>query len=321
MAGYREEAFKIVFRRKCKAEEEAQLRHDRVAAEHPELIQLEQQMAQTAMAGVRAAVAGRPADEVKRCRDQNLALQEQRGQLLQSLGLPVHCFEPQYHCARCQDTGRADGKVCSCVRQLEREMLHAKLNQGTPLEQSAFQNFSLEYYEDTPDETGLIPRKRMGEILTYCERYAAAFDRHAKSLLLAGATGLGKTHLSLAIAGAVTQKGYSALYGSAQNFLAALEREHFGKSDADTQKELLACDLLVLDDLGAEFTTPFVTAAIYNLINTRLLHDVPTIISTNLTLAELEKRYGERVVSRLIGCYDIKKFVGGDVRVKKKMLK
>ena len=135
-----------------------------------------------------------------------------------------------------------------------------------------------------------------------------------------GKTGLGKTHLSLAIAAEVSKKGYKVIYGSAQNLLRKVEKEHFSGGDDETINSLLECDLLVLDDLGTEFESKFNASQVYNIINTRLNFSLPTIISTNLTMSELEGRYEQRVVSRLIGEYDVLMFIGNDVRQLKKKI-
>ena len=56
------------------------------------------------------------------------------------------------------------------------------------------------------------------------------------------------------------------------------------------------------------------TSCIYNIVNTRQLAGRPTIISTNLTLKELEQKYTERFASRIMGGYDRLVFLGKDVR-------
>ena len=119
---------------------------------------------------------------------------------------------------------------------------------------------------------------------------------------------------SLSIAKTAIDKGYGVVYGSVQNFLSILEKERFGRLESDTNRDLLHCDLLILDDLGTEFSTHFVSAALYNIINTRLMSEKPTIISTNLSMKELLERYGERMVSRMIGGYQRLMFAGKDVR-------
>ena len=70
----------------------------------------------------------------------------------------------------------------------------------------------------------------------------------------------------------------------------------------------------ILDDLGVEFSTQFTVSCVYNIINSRLLSGKPTIISTNLTPAELEDKYTQRITSRIIGSYISLKFIGRDIR-------
>ena len=134
-----------------------------------------------------------------------------------------------------------------------------------------------------------------------------------------GATGLGKTHLSLAIANEVTKKGFQVVYDTAQNIFSSLEKEKFSYNNSyDRENEILGCDLLIIDDLGSEFITNFTTAALYNIINTRINRSKPVIISTNLTETELEDKYTQRVTSRIIGNYVSLLFLGKDIRQLKK---
>ena len=135
-----------------------------------------------------------------------------------------------------------------------------------------------------------------------------------------GDAGLGKTHLSLAIVSAVSAKGFGVVYGSAQNLFSAAEKEHFSYGgETDAIDSLLNCDLLVIDDLGTEFYSPYTASLFYNIINSRLLSRRPTVINTNLSFDELEKRYSARITSRFIGSYDMKKFIGNDIRQIKAM--
>ena len=138
---------------------------------------------------------------------------------------------------------------------------------------------------------------------------------NSDNIIMFGRTGLGKTHLSLAIANEVLKKGYNVLYDSSLNYLNQIEREHFGKSDGDTLSQLLSAELLILDDLGSEFTTQFYTSTIYNIINTRINRSLPTIISTNLDQDEMLKRYDERIASRLFTMYKSFELVGKDIRL------
>ena len=208
--------------------------------------------------------------------------------------------------------------MCSCLKALQRQMAYEKLCMDVPLSESTFDSFSLEYYKE--DERTY---PQMSNILRVCKEYAGKFRADSSNLFFKGGTGLGKTHLSLAIANAAVQKGYGVIYGSAQTFAVALEKERFDRTDldgaGDTNSQLIACDLLILDDLGMEFPSAYVNAALYNVIDTRMLAKRPTIISTNLTLKELEKRYGERFVSRITGNYGMLEFIGSDIRRQKRM--
>ncbi len=290
---------------------------------YPRAQEIEKELSSTAIQAAKAVLHGKHVkDELSRLKEHNQALQAERRQLLETAGLDENALLPQYACPLCQDEGFRDGKLCPCLKQRMCMEACKRLNQISPLSLSTFDTFQLRYYSDQPGENeSLSPREHMRGILEYCKQYAAHFSLQSPSLLFRGGTGLGKTHLSLAVAGVVLQKGYGVVYDSVHNILSSLEQEHFRRDAVsdDTTRTLLDCDLLILDDLGTEFLSPFLTSSIYNLINSRLMAQKPTIISTNLTLKELEKRYSERFVSRIIGNYTHFPFYGKDVRQQKRM--
>ena len=147
-------------------------------------------------------------------------------------------------------------------------------------------------------------------------KYATQFTAHSKSIIIYGGTGLGKTHLSLAIANGVINRGFSVVYGTAQNIFTDLQNEAFGRKDnlRYYERAVLNCNLLIIDDLGTEFKNSYVSACLYNIINSRLLAKLPTIISTNLSIYEVEERYDQRVTSRIIGEYSPLTLIGKDIR-------
>ena len=165
----------------------------------------------------------------------------------------------------------------------------------------------------------------MEGVKKHCWDYANSFTLKSPNQLFQGGVGLGKTHLSLAVAARVISKGYGVIYGSAQNFFNTIESEHFGRGEDKqyTLNLLKGCDLLILDDIGTEFVTQFTTATLHDIINTRLLTRRPTIISTNLSIDGLKSKYDERITSRISGNYTRVQFVGSDIRieVKKKTVK
>ena len=287
----------------------------------PEARELEQRLAKTAVYAAKAVLGGKSArEQLELLRVENLRLHSRWEELLRSANMKAEDLEPGYHCKKCRDTGYIDGRMCSCLKNLLREEAYRRLNTLTPLALSTFEGFSLEFYPDRPEQgAGQSPRSAMREILEKCRKYAGTFSPVAsQNLIMQGATGLGKTHLSLAIANEVLQKGFGVVYCSVNNLIARLENEHFGRDETGDSGSLLeSCDLLILDDLGTEFRSSFSVAAVYNIVNTRLLLRRPTIISTNLSMPELQDRYSDRFASRIAGSYFRLGFLGHDNRMQK----
>ncbi|MDR1892447.1 MAG: ATP-binding protein [Oscillospiraceae bacterium] len=309
--GALEKALSEVLAGRLRAVEEAEKRKRQLFEKCPELALLEAEIARAGLDAVRAVLSGEPEENMKAAGAKSLAAQNRRCDILEKLGYSPGVFLPVYACGLCQDTGFSGGKLCRCVKEKVKRDEFRELCLKAPLKESNFDRFSLEYYDGDARQT-------MQKVYGYCREYAARFGQETKNLLLTGRTGLGKTHLSLAIAAEVINKGYSVIYGSALDLLHKAEREHFGREQGtDVMASLCGADLLILDDLGAEYSSPFTVSAVYHIINTRLLQKKPMVISTNLIPAELERRYGERVVSRFISEYTPLSFAGTDVRQKK----
>lgn len=252
--------------------------------------------------------------QIEKIKRTNIETQNMRNELLTSNGYPADYLMPQYSCKKCSDTGFVDGKRCDCLEKLVEKLKIDKLNENSSISMYSFADFNTSYYEGKAAET-------MTKILGFCQRYAANFSKQSESLFMCGETGLGKTHLSLSIAKEVIARGYNVAYDSIINYLNEIEREHFGKSDNDTLSAITSVDLLILDDLGAEFNSPFYNSTVYNIINTRINKRLPTIISSNLTSDAVAERYDDRIASRIFGEYTYLRFVGDDVRQIKKIKK
>ena len=211
------------------------------------------------------------------------------------------------------------GVPCRCVADAARRLRRDEINAASPLGLCQFASFEVERYSDAVEsELGISPREYMGKLLNYCRDYAAKFSQNSPNLLFMGHTGLGKTHLALAIADAVLEGGHDVLYTSAAALAAQLGREHFNYTTND--EWLAACqeaDLLILDDLGTEYITPLTISVLYELINTRMLTHRPTIYTTNITdQSVFVARYTEKVASRMLGGCKMFKFFGTDQRLK-----
>jgi len=315
-----ERAKELLENRRSKAEAENSRRTREFEEHNPEYTDLKREMIDSVRDVVSALGSDRESMEkiLIAQRERNLNAQQGVKNLLRSKGLPEDYLEVKYFCDKCRDTGiDNNANVCSCFTDLLREVAFQEAGKKSPLKFSSFNDFRLDYYIDEYSPAhGCTPRQRMEQILELCKTYAEDFDLNSQNILMIGETGLGKTHLSLAIAGEAIKKGYKVLYNSAQNIFNELQKEYFGRSESRGQFEslVLECDLLVLDDLGAEFSTQFTDAALYNIVNTRINTALPTIISTNLKFEEIEARYSRRISSRFIGEYVILSFFGNDVR-------
>lgn len=313
-----EQAKSVLKRREQKAQYDLEDRQAIAFEKCPELLEIKRKMALAGISVAKIMLEGGDVQaQMERISNENLSLQAKRRELLKQNGFPEDYLKPQYFCPECEDTGFIDGRMCECHKKLLAEISFEKISEISAIKSSRFDNFRLDFYPEAPDaKTGISPRRRMKEILDYCKCYADDFGRNSDSIFMYGATGLGKTHLSLAIAAKAIEKGYDVAYYSAPNLLAQLEREKFGRSTetTDLYDTILNCDLLIIDDLGSEFSTQFTVSEIYNIINTRITYRRPVIISTNLSSQELETKYSERITSRIIGCYTCLRFFGKDVR-------
>ena len=312
-----DKALRIISERKIKGEREAEDRHAKAVAVCAEIAELEREMAQCAMDVTKALAMKEKAREyVESLAKKNLEAQKRIKELLVSNGFAEDYLEVKHFCPVCKDTGFIEGIKCDCLKECMKNLTFNEMSDKFPIEDSTFDDFDLSYYPTQKDENGFVPKQRMAEVYEFCRSYAEDFSKNSDSLIFYGETGLGKTHLSLAIAGEVGAKGYGVIYGSAQNLLNSLEDEKFGRSNIDVsaEKSILECDLLIIDDIGAEFSTQFTVAALYNVINSRILARKPVIISTNLTPAEMENKYSRRITSRIYGNYRYLIFSGKDIR-------
>lgn len=313
------EAETIINLRRLRAEDELEKRRELLYKDCPRAKVIEYELAGIFVQVGKRVISGievrKNLDELK---NKSLALQEELKGILSERKLPENYLEEWYKCEECKDTGFIDGYMCKCLKNTMKQLAYDRLNQASPLKLCSFDSFKCEYYSDTPLKgTGKVPRKNMESVLRFCVKYADNFSEGSRSLLFQGGPGLGKTHLSLAIAGTVIEKGYGVIYVSSPDIFTRLENERFRggfEEKGSTDALLCECDLLILDDMGTEYLSKFTSSELYNILNSRLLRQKPTIISTNLTLDEMQQMYGTRIVSRIIGMLDRVEFIGTDIR-------
>lgn len=321
---------KILRRATARYDEDKQRRAEQFRARQrhcygrePRLEEIDRELSQT-MAKIIASGFRRGADPrsaIAALKEENLKLQRERGELLVSLGYPADYLIDQPACKRCNDTGWKDGVMCRCLRDYYAREQNAELSQLLDLGHQSFETFNFDFYSrQTFPGKNASPYQRMEKNYDACRDYANEFSPKSGNLLLSGAPGLGKTFLSASIARVVSDSGHSVVYDTATHIFERMEAQKF-RRDADEEDDTqryFKCDLLILDDLGTEMMSSFVQSALYQLINTRLLENRKTIISSNLNPDEMGKRYGAAILSRLEGEYRILPFFGDDIRKLKK---
>lgn len=283
----------------------------------PGLVKIEEQMREYALDGIKAAINGGGEEAIRRLKKQSLELQAKRAEMLYSEGFLLDYLEKIYDCQKCRDTGYIGSKMCECFKKELKAERYRRSNLGAMLTEQTFKSFDLSFYSDkTNTDYNISPKENMEVILKYTKKYADRFDRQYENLLFTGETGLGKTFLSTAIARTVIDNGGGVIYETASNILNKFQKNQF-EHDGDAGEEAegyFNADLLIIDDLGAEFSTSFSATVLFNLINSRLIAKKPLIISTNLSLSELNDRYDERLISRLSGEFTTLQFFGEDIR-------
>lgn len=309
--------FKEAFEIKKREQHNARVRFDKLRDElysaNPRLLEIERELGAL---GAKTAITAFSGDEARlsELKNQADALRAERDKILAGVNLEEH----RYACPECADTGYLqNGKICNCVKQIAKEVSRKRLCEDMPIDKCSFDNFDLSFYSDAA-VGNTTPKKRMTQVLKICRTFAENFANHSDNLLLLGGTGLGKTHLSLSIAATVLEGDNSVIYCSVQNLINKLSAETFSYSGStEVSDSVLGADLLIIDDLGSEMNTAFSQSCIYNIINTRIMRGLSTVISTNLTLEDIEKQYTARVASRIIGNYTLLQCLGADIRQQK----
>lgn len=252
-------------------------------------------------------------------------LRNQKAALLESAGFPADYLEPVFECPDCKDTGYINGRKCHCFKKAVSKLLYSQSNLSEILSSENFSTFSADYYSPNfiDPKSGRSARAIIEDAFLVCKDFVRTFEKEHKNLFFYGDVGVGKTFLSNCIARELIESGFSVLYFSAPALFNTLAQFAFDKNNIDAQhmhEFIYDCDLLIIDDLGTEYTNTFVSSQFFSCINERLLSRRSTVISTNLSLDSLADLYTERAFSRITSNYILLKLIGDDIRIKKKLL-
>lgn len=300
-----------------RAKEAAEARRAELHEKLPQVAEIDRALSATGLRIMREALNGKEGLDarIRKLEEGNNLLLEARREILRANGYPEDYSSVKYECEECQDVGFVNGKMCKCMRRALTLAGYESSGVLKLIGKQNFDTFDLTYYEGAE-------KTNMERILDRAKRYAAGFDgKHMRNLLFIGTTGLGKTHLSSAIAKEVVEGGFDVIYESAQKIFSDFEAEKFGRAAAGENRteRYFSCDLLIIDDLGTEMQSQFTVSCLYNLVNTRLISEKSMIISTNIRKEELLAKYTDRITSRLFGEFEICVFAGKDIRNQKLM--
>jgi DNA replication protein DnaC len=290
----------------------------------PELKELEEQMISLSAKSGRMALYGDDSG-LKELKASTFELKARQIELLLSNGLPSDYLEMQYQCNKCKDTGHIGNEKCNCFRQAVADLMYSGSNIKTILAHENFSKFSFHYYSDDfiDEAIGLSPLSNMQKVVAGCKNFIKHFNKSNDNLLLLGNTGVGKTFLANCIAKELLDHGNTVIYLTAFRLFDILEKHKFGKDEESSYNAsnqfdyILDCDLLIIDDLGTELNNSFTNSQLYLIINERLLRQKSTIISTNLSLTNINTTYGERIFSRIASSYSVQRIIGEDIRLHK----
>lgn len=326
----KKQQYKLLIRqydqKRLEATKEQARRQEHIYAAIPRISEIDDQMSFT---GVKLAKAAfdtnvNTAELIVQFEEENQQLIKEKQDLLISHHYPPDYLDLQYDCNKCNDTGYIGRDQCSCLDQSLVSVAYEQSNLKHILEYENFDTFDFNYYSKQVDKQyGRSPHKNMQNLYQFCVHFVDKFNYSFQNILFHGNTGLGKTFLCNCIAKDLLDQGKTVLYLPAVQLFQLFEAARFHRQDMEEfSKEmlqtLLTVELLIIDDLGTEFVTSFTGPELFNTLNTRVLNEKATIISTNLSLNELKEQYSDRIVSRILGNYEVLPVFGQDIRIIKK---
>lgn len=304
----------ILSERRFRAEKEALEKQREVLEKVSGYADLDEKLRTLSISAMEKAQEG-DAEAIRALRPAIRKIREEKRVLLLKAGFSPEDLEAHYSCTLCRDSGIFEGKKCRCFMKLQGEILYKQSKMGEILERENFSRFQLERFDNTERkaQTGnKTVREYMKDIRDYFYGYCQNYPENQGNFIFTGGTGTGKTFFLHCIAKALLDRGVSVLYFTAEglfNHFSRLMRE--GIEDEFVEE----VDVLLLDDLGTEFSNSFTASRFFNLLNQRILTRKTMMISTNLNFKDLRELYSDRVVSRMMSDYEIIPLYGRDLRL------
>ena len=293
-------------------------RREEIKNKYPEILELDTTIQKLCLNLSMAALRGiTDQNELNNIKEEITDLRAKKYEMLVSHGYNPDYLNLHYNCPKCKDTGFIGIEKCSCFKSKLIKLYYKDSDLEEAVKTNNFKNFNINLYPNHKlNDERYTPRKNIEDILEYITgEYLPNFKNSNTNLLFYGNSGTGKTFLSWCIAKELLDKGYLVIYKTSDELIKDL-RSIALENNSTLLDLLINCDLLIIDDLGAEQVTDFTTNELFNLINKKLLNNKKILISTNLNLLEISNIYTTRLYSRLLGNFKLFKFYGDDVRIK-----
>lgn len=300
--------------------EEQKNREAKVRALAPEYTAIEARLTSCGVALAKGVLNG--GTDILEIRRKIETAQAEKAAILKRLNLPSDFLDEIYSCKKCNDRGYTEnGSRCECLKNMASKYVGVASNLTDVMRSETFKNFDFSLFAKQPDINGRSILSIMKNAYKKAEFFAETFDNEHSNLYLFGNAGTGKTYLSSCIANRAIERGKSVYYQSAFRLLDMMEKLKFGRLDEEelsaaeyASKYVYTTDLLILDDVGTEFVSSYSSAALFDIINSRIMSGKSTIVSSNLNPEKIEEIYGSRMSSRMVGSFDMIMFLGADLR-------
>ena len=294
-----------------KADEEIKLIYEK----YPRLKEIDKELKNAGSHMLKETLRRRGEDRdklVKEFKEHYANLEKEKQSILDNAGISQDMLKPKFRCRLCEDTGIYKDKECKCMKKRRIEKMYTLSNIHENMKEQNFEKFDSSLFSKEPILNGVSQYDRILEISDTCREGIAGMEKTPFYALFMGGVGLGKTFLCSCLAKFAMEMGYSVVYATAYDIADVLVKVKFNRAtgeDYETLDLINSCDLLIVDDLGTEGINSATNTEIFTVINNRFL-----IISTNLSLKDINRIYGERVFSRFMGGFKMCQFIGRDLR-------